>query len=215
VEGRTVLIVRVLSAERRDALVERDFGIVTVKPSPIDGLGVFAARDFRAGEEIFDVSEMRVVTEEEPLREGEEEWHCDWLADGRQIFLPEPARYINHSCDPNAWKEYRNVVRRCATARRDILAGEEITHDYRIDGFGDVVWECNCGAARCRKIIHSDFFELPLELKIEYLPYMSTLYRKVFREKLGRLGQEIIAVKGSSRPTIAVFRQSIAPFVST
>jgi SET domain-containing protein len=172
-------------------MTERDFGDVVVKPSPINGLGVFAARDFKQGELIFETSELRRVTEEEPLREGEEERHCDWLADGRQIYLPEPGRYINHSCDPNIVKEYRNVVRRCEVARRDIRAGEELTHDYCIDGFGDVVWECNCRIARCRKVIHSDFFELPLELKIEYLPYLSDLYKEVFRDKLGRLGQEM------------------------
>lgn len=175
--------------------MERSFGDVVVKPSPINGLGVFGARDFRAGELIFETSELRLVTEEDPLLEGEEERHCDWLANGRQILLPEPGRYINHSCNPNSWKQYRNVIRRCENARRDIRAGEEITHDYCIDGFGDVVWECNCGSARCRKIIHSDFFELPLELKIEYLPYLSDLYKEVFREKLGRLGQEMAVTR--------------------
>ena len=95
-------------------MTEGAFGDVIVKPSPIHGFGVFAARDFRAGEVIFDTSELRLVTAEDPLREGEEERHCDWLADGRQILLPEPARYINHCCNPSAWKEYRNVVRRCA-----------------------------------------------------------------------------------------------------
>lgn len=194
---------------------QQSFGHVIVKPSRIDGLGVFAARNLKAGEVIFDTSEMRLVCDEDPLREGEEERHCDWLADGRQILLPAPGRYINHSCDPNAWKEYRNVVRRCTTSRRDIRAGEEITHDYRIDGFGDVVWECNCGSRRCARLIQSDFFELPLEMKMEYLPYLSELYRRVFREKLGRLGQEIAVANASRRPTIAVFRSSFAPFRSS
>ena len=195
-------------------MTERDFGDVIVKPSRIHGLGVFAARDFNAGEVIFDTSELRLVTEEDPLREGEEERHCDWLADGRQILLPEPARYINHSCDPTAWKQYRNVVRRCATAFRNIRAGEEITHDYCIDGFGDAVWECSCGSESCRKIIQADFFELPLKLQIEYLPYLSDLYKRVFREKLGRLGQQMI-IQAPRRPTIAIFRSSIAPFRSS
>ena len=171
--------------------MEHSFGDVIVKPSPIDGLGVFAARDFHAGELVFETSELRRVTEEDPLPEGEERRHCDWLADGRQILLPEPCRYVNHSCDPSAWKQYRNVIRRCETARRHIRVGEEITHDYCIDGFGDVVWECNCGSPPCRKVIHSDFFELPLELKIEYLPYLSDVYKDVFREKLGQLGREM------------------------
>jgi uncharacterized protein len=194
--------------------MERDFGDAIVKPSPIHGLGVFAARDFRAGEVIFDTSELRLVTDEDPLRDGEEERHCDWLADGRQILLPAPARYINHSCNPTAWKQYRNVVRRCATALRNIRAGEEITHDYCIDGFGDAVWECSCGSESCRKFIQSDFFELPLKLQIEYLPYLSDLYKRVFREKLGRLGQQMI-IQAPRRPTIAIFRSSIAPFRSS
>jgi len=195
--------------------VERNFGNVIVAASPINGLGVFAARDFTAGELLFETSERRLVTEEYPLLEDEDERHCDWLADGRQVLLPEPGLYINHSCDPNAWKQYRNVVRRCATARRDIRAGEEITHDYRIDGFGDVVWGCNCRSRRCGRTIHSDFFELPLEMKMEYLPYLSDLYKRVFREKLGRLGQQIAVANGSSRPSIAVFRLTIAPFRSS
>jgi hypothetical protein len=195
-------------------VIERDFGDVIVKPSPIHGLGIFAARDFRAGEVIFDTSELRVITDEHSLRDGEQQHHCDWLADGRQILLPEPARYINHSCEPTAWKQYRNVVRRCASAFRDIRAGEEITHDYCIDGFGDAVWQCNCGSERCRNIIHGDFFELPLHLQMEYLPYLSELYKRVFREKLGRLGQQMAAAQATRRPTIAIFRSSIAPYSS-
>jgi hypothetical protein len=175
---------------------------------------VFAARDFNAGDLIFETSEQRLVTLEEPLRHGEDERHCDWLADGRQIYLPEPGRYINHSCNPSAWVQYRNVIRRCEVARRDIRAGEEITHDYCINGFGDVVWECNCGSPRCRRVIHSDFFELPLEFKTEYLPYLSDVYKQAFKEKLGRLGQQIVAhAHGSPRPTISVFRSSFAPSI--
>ena len=50
--------------------MERDFGNVIVKPSPIDGLGVFAARDFKAGEVVFDTSEVRLVSDEHPLPPG-------------------------------------------------------------------------------------------------------------------------------------------------
>lgn len=73
---------------------------------------------------------------------------------------------------------------------RDIAAGEEITHDYCINGFGDTVWQCNCGSARCRRTIHSDFFRLPRELQIEYLPYLTDLYGEVYREQVEKLRQE-------------------------
>ena len=59
-------------------------------------------------------------------------------------------------------------------------------------------------------IVHSDFFQLPLELQIEYLPCLSELYKRVFREKLGRLGQQMAVAQAPRRPTIAVFRSSIA-----
>ena len=162
---------------------------VTVQPSPIHGRGVFAAIDYKAGDPILHVDDSRVVSEERPLPEGEPEYHCDWYADGRQVLLVPPACYVNHCCDPNSIVQYFDGVR-WDVARRDIRAGEEITHGYCIDGFGDTVWRCGCGSARCRKTIHSDFFHLPQRLQIEYLPYLSELYKHVYRENVDRLLEE-------------------------
>ena len=168
---------------------------VVVRPSPIHGRGVFATVHFQAGDLILVVDGSRLVTDEEPLREGEHEHHCDWLPDGRVILLPEPARYINHSCDPNAFTKYTDVVR-YEHARRDIAAGEEITHDYCInDDFGDTVWQCNCGSSRCRKTIHSGFFGLPRALRVEYLPCLSEMFRQLHRERVDRLAREVTATR--------------------
>ncbi len=159
---------------------------VEVKPSRIHGKGVFAAVDFKAGDRILRRDESRLVTEENPLREREQEYHCDWLADGRVVYLPEPERYINHSCDPNVYlKEIGD--RKYHVALRDITATEETTHDYCIDGFGDTLWECNCGSDKCRKTIHSNFFHLPLELQFEYVPYLTQAYRERFGEQVDEL----------------------------
>ncbi len=58
------------------------------------------------------------------------------------------ARLINHSCAPNCRAETeRGHV--WILARRDIVAGEELTFDY---GYGFSLWEghpCRCGASRC------------------------------------------------------------------
>ena len=163
---------------------------VVIKPSPIHGKGVFAAVNFKAGDIILRRDESRLVTEENPLREGEQEYHCDWLADGRVVYLPEPERYINHSCDPNAYlKEIGD--KKYHVALRDIAERGEITHDYCIDGFGDTLWECNCGSDKCRKTIHSNFFHLPLEIRIEYLPYLTQAYRERFREQVEELEEKM------------------------
>ncbi len=156
---------------------------VVVKRSPIHGKGVFAAVDFKAGDIILARDDSRLVTEENPLREGEHVYHCDWLPDGRVIYAQEPERYTNHSCDPSAYVKEMDGAR-YFVARRDISAGEEITCDYSIDNWGDVWWQCSCGSARCRKTVHNDFFRLPLEIQIEYLPYLTEAYKERFREKV-------------------------------
>lgn len=159
---------------------------VRVAPSRIEGNGIFAARDFAAGDVVLETDDLREVTNGSPLPKGERLDHCDWLADGTTYLIPEPMRFTNHSCDPNSYKQYRDG-RRYTIARRAIRAGEEITHDYSVNGFGDGTWECSCGSERCRGTIESNYFRLPMELQIEYLPLLTDVFRKVFVDEVGRL----------------------------
>jgi uncharacterized protein len=166
---------------------------VYVRESPIQGQGVFAARAIAQGEPVLAIDDSRVVTVENPLRAelGEFEDHCDWLAD-KTVLMQLPERHINHSCDPNTFVRTISGVR-WVLALRPIAAGAEITYDYCINGFGDVVWECHCGAARCRHQIHSDFFHLPLSLQIEYLPLLDEWYLGAHRERVERLLATLMA----------------------
>jgi hypothetical protein len=163
--------------------------LVEVRASRINGRGVFAMADFAAGDVITREDDSYVVTGDNPLPDGEKEYHCDWYADGRQVLLPEPERCYNHSCEPNSVVRVIDGVR-CTVAIRDIATGEEINHEYCIDGFGDTVWECNCRSETCRRRIHSDFFHLPLELQIAYLPYLNDVYRRVYKDKVDALIRE-------------------------
>jgi len=151
----------------------RRYGRVYVAPSSIPGEGTFAAVDIAAGERIFAVDDSNVVPDGADLKEVERRYrhHCDDLAGGKKVILGEPDGCINHSCEPNLARRTVEGVR-YEIALRDIRAGEELTHDYCINGGGDTVWECNCGSGRCRRIIHSDFFHLPLDLQLAYLPLL-------------------------------------------
>jgi hypothetical protein len=158
---------------------------VVVAPSGIHGLGIFARRNFRAGDTILRIDDSRAVDESHPLRPeaGEFEVHCDYLAAGRVVLLPAPERYINSSCNPNTFVKTLDGIRH-VLALRPIRNGEEITYDYIINCHGGVVWECRCGSDRCRGTIVSSFFELPLPLQSEYVPLLDDWFASEHQEKV-------------------------------
>ena len=86
---------------------------------------------------------------------------------------PEPADFINHSCEPNCAPS-GNVV---LVALRDIAVGEELCYDYATtDGSDYDEFECSCGSASCRgKITGHDWMipELQLRYRGSFSPYLA------------------------------------------
>jgi SET domain-containing protein len=163
---------------------------VEVKPSRIEGLGVFSCRPFGKGERIRRVNVVREITPESPIREelGERIDHCSY-PDGKVVLWGAPDRHLNHSCDPNTWVSYEGDT--CyLRARRDVAAGEEITCDYNINITDGTAWPCRCGAARCRGRVAGDFFRLPTEWQREYRPFLAEWFVRRHRERVAALGRE-------------------------
>jgi hypothetical protein len=163
---------------------------VVVHPSDIEGLGAFARRPFKRNDVILAIDDSRVVGRDTPLTGDEQERHCDYLEAGKVVLMQPPERYINHSCDPNTYVKTVNG-RRFVIARREIQSREEITYDYSVNGGGDTVWLCRCGALRCRRDVHSDFFHLPIELQREYLPELDDWFVKERRDDVTHLRQQL------------------------
>jgi len=163
---------------------------VVVAASKIHGVGVFATRDFAEGEIILPIDDSRIVDEEHPLRSelGEHGYHCDYLAGGKTVLMRSPERHINSCCDPNTYVKTDDGVR-YVIARRPVKSGEELTYDYIIDCHGGIIWQCNCGDSRCRQTIVSSFFELPVELQLEYLPLLNVWFIEEHRDKVEALRQ--------------------------
>ncbi len=163
---------------------------VEVKASRIEGLGVFAALPFRAGELIRRVHVVREITPEAPIREdlGEKIDHCSY-PDGKTVLFGFPDRHLNHSCEPNAWELYEGGSS-YLVARRDIAAGEEITCDYNVNIADGTAWPCRCGAARCRGVVAGDFFLLPKAWQREYRPLLAEWFVGRHRERVAELDRE-------------------------
>jgi len=109
------------------------------------GLGVFADRPYAAGELILVFTGEEMSTAQADARAIRH--FCLDIAPGRQLFVDPPARFLNHSCDPNAG--LRDAV--TLVAVRAVAEGEEIRFDYSTC-VPDPAWslECRCGAAACR-----------------------------------------------------------------
>lgn len=61
---------------------------------------------------------------------------------------PDPLKYLNHSCAPNALLRVENGVA-SVYSLRDIEAGEELCADYGLSHHAGTL-RCRCGATDCR-----------------------------------------------------------------
>ncbi|MDH4061344.1 MAG: SET domain-containing protein [Aquincola sp.] len=125
---------------------------VVVKPSAIDGHGVFAAEPIGSQRKIGEIRGESVSVDEARVRATRHERiMIVELSSKRAIDFSksaDPMRFTNHSCRPNARLciDYGRVE---FYALRDITAGEELTVDYgQTHHQGRLA--CRCGTADCR-----------------------------------------------------------------
>jgi hypothetical protein len=125
-------------------------------PSTIEGTGLFAGRALDEGETVI-VLGGTVIDDAELARLQP---HSS-LAIGEGVNLmqddDDPARYGNHSCDPNLWLADEVTV----VARRPVQTGEELTIDYATMTVAPWEMECCCGASICRRVVTGDDWRRP------------------------------------------------------
>jgi hypothetical protein len=100
---------------------------VVVSSGDLAGKGVYALRDFAAGEIVVRYQLLALTSREyEALAEGEELFVHSY--GGRRYLYPSPARFVNHSVDPSCYQDFEAG---CDIALRPIAKGEAITIDAR------------------------------------------------------------------------------------
>lgn len=121
---------------------------VIVKPSPINGFGVFADQDIKRGEIVVRWDNTRELSQTDYAILALTERNYIEIRDGKIFLLGEPERYINHSCDPNT-----SSVGNSDIASRDIKRGEEITTDFSNFFLPNGSFTCTCHSPKCRGVI--------------------------------------------------------------
>ena len=113
------------------------------------GLGLFALESIPAGVRIVEYTGPLVPNEEvERRRTGKYFFgvNSKWSIDGSP--RTNTARYINHSCRPNA-EAIVSARRVWIWSKKNIKAGEEITYDYGREYFEDYISPKGCRCVKC------------------------------------------------------------------
>ena len=116
---------------------------IAVKKSSIDGLGIFAKKNFRKDELVIRWSSHRELSKDEIGKLSKKDQEHVSFINGKYILVPPNGR-VNHSCDPNV-----RLNNFCYFAKQDIQADEEITADYREESEKGFAMKCNCKSKNC------------------------------------------------------------------
>lgn len=136
---------------------------IVIKKSKIHGTGVYASRDILKGTKVIEYVGEKITKEESDRRAKLHfERHLKDKENKGAIYIFElddtydldgyvdwnPAKYINHSCEPNCETENEDG-RIWIVAIRDIKKDEEITYNYGFDLENYDEHPCFCGTKSC------------------------------------------------------------------
>lgn len=118
------------------------------------GLGLFATKPIKKGTKIIRYVGPLLDCNKEKDDAVENKYLFQitsrWTIDGS--LRKNIARYINHSCKPNAESDVRKIKRRVdIRAIKDIAPGEEINYDYGTDYFKEYLKPIGCKCNSCEK----------------------------------------------------------------
>ncbi|KAI3404494.2 SET2 [Candida oxycetoniae] len=143
----------------------RQYANVTVFQTELKGYGLKANSILKEGQfiyeyigEIIDEPTFRQRMIEYDLK-GYKHFYFMMLKNDAFIDATEKgslARFVNHSCNPNAYVDKWVVgdkLRMGIFAKREIVEGEEITFDYNVDRYGAQSQPCYCGEPNCLKFM--------------------------------------------------------------
>ena len=112
------------------------------------GLGFFALEPIPKGKRIIEYTGPLIANEEVDQRSGKYFFgvNTKWSIDGSP--RSNIARYINHSCRPNA-EAIISGRRVWIWSTKRIKAGEEVTYDYGEEYFEDIIKPMGCKCEKC------------------------------------------------------------------
>ena len=170
---------------------KKEHQYIEVRQSSIHNTGVYAKIDIPKDTKIIEYVGEK-ITKEESEKRGDELMKKGDNNKNAQVFIFEidkhydidgnvsynPARFINHSCDPNAEAVNENK-RIWIISKRFIKKGEEITYDYGYSMEDFEEHPCLCGSEKCVGYIVSE----------EYRPRVRKILKRRQKNKNRQYGK--------------------------
>jgi uncharacterized protein len=132
------------------------------KSSSIHGIGGFARVDIPIGTRVIEYVGEIISKQESLVRCERSNEYIFAIDDERDLdgnVEWNPARFLNHSCEPNCEAQFVDG-HIWLVAIRDVRAGEELTFNYSYDLADYREHPCRCGAKTCvGYIVAEEFFE--------------------------------------------------------
>jgi SET domain-containing protein len=136
--------------------------VVIFKASPIHGRGGFARGDISGGTRVIEYVGEKITKQESLARCEKNNEYIFALSEHEDLdgnVSWNPARFLNHSCEPNC-EAVLEDGRIWIVALRDVRVGEELTFNYGYDLEDYREHPCACGAAGCVGfVVAEEFFE--------------------------------------------------------
>ena len=128
--------------------------LVEVRDSSIHGKGTFASAFLESETLILEYTGELIDRKTAVERDNPDapDYSCYILQIDNDVFIDarlveHPAKYINHSCEPNCSLS-RDGTSVFIRTLRAIISGEELTYDYEYNASENL--RCRCEARRCR-----------------------------------------------------------------
>lgn len=125
---------------------------IEIRRSHIHGKGLFARRDIPAGTRLIQYVGRKVTksrSAELCLKRNAYIFQLNEAADLDGRVSWNPARLINHSCEPNCDAEVDDRERIWIVSRGAIRRGDELTYNYGYNLTDFMNYPCRCGAVTC------------------------------------------------------------------
>ena len=123
-----------------------------MRKSRIHGRGVFARRDIPAGTRLVEYVGLPISKQksaEMRLQQNRYLFEVNESSDLNGKVSWNPARLINHSCEPNCEANLDENDRIWIFAIKPIARGEELTYNYGYGLENFIDFPCRCGAPSC------------------------------------------------------------------